>query len=95
MITNYFNDLRDKGIKVIQEDTCWIDIFCGYVLKNNLIKPDILERTLLKTVKVLKKGQSTKDVIALLRKFDLDFTPIDEKYNESMKEWAEILAEFN
>ena len=92
MIMNYFNDLREHGIEVIQEDTCWIDTFCSYVLKNNLMTPDTLERTLRKTVKVLKEGHTTKDVISLLRRFDIDYTPIDEQYEISLTKWKEILC---
>ena len=91
-MTNYFNDLRAKGIEVRQNDTIWIDIFCGYVLKKKLITPDQLNKALHKTVDVLKKGQSTADAIDLLRKFDIDYTPIDKQYEISLTKWKELLC---
>ena len=92
-MTNYFNDLREHGIEVIQEDTCWIDIFCNYILKNKIMSHDKLQRTLKRTVEILSEGQTTKDVIELLRKFDIDYQPIDAAYEESTKEWDEILKD--
>ena len=92
MITNYFNDLRNKGIEVIQEDTCWICCFTTYVLENKILSKDVINRTLNKTIQVLEKGKTTKDVIALLRKFDIDYQPIDELYELSLTEWKEILC---
>lgn len=91
-MTNYFNDLRAKGIEVRQNDTIWIDIFYGYVLKKKLITPDQLNKALHKTVNVLKKGQSTADAIDLLRKFDIDYTPIDKQYEISLTKWKELLC---
>ena len=94
-MTNYFNDLRDHGIEIIQKDTCWIDIFCRYVLEKKLISHDTLCRTLQKTLKVLSKGQTTKDVIDLLRKFNIDYSPIDKIYNQRKAEWDAILSELD
>ncbi len=92
MITNYFNDLRDNGIIVIPDDTCWIDTFVNYVLKNKLISHDKLKRALERTIKVLSKGQTTKDVIDLLRKFNIDYQPIDALYQEKINNWKKILG---
>ena len=95
MIINYFNDLREHGIVVVQEDTCWIDTFCNYVLKNKVLSEATLERALKRTLKVLSAGQTTKDVIDLLRKFDIDYEPIDAAYQEAEKEWNQILGKLD
>lgn len=88
---NYFNALRDKGIEVKQEDTVWLDAFLFYVLKNNLIHHKTLRAALDKTIVVLKEGQTSTDAINLLKKFDIDYEPIEKLYQERLKEWEEIL----
>ena len=89
-MTSYFNALRDKGIKVNPEDTLWINTFVDYVTKNNLISIDKLNLALDRTLEVLTKNQTSKDVVNLLRKFNIDYTRIDERYLETLKRYNEI-----
>ena len=90
MMMNYFNDLREHGIIVNSDDTLWIDIFCNYVIENNILKKTTVNKALHKTLKILNEGQTTKDVINLLRKFDIDYRPIDEKYQAAIKKYKEL-----
>lgn len=88
---DYFNKLREKGIVVIQADTVWLDAFLYYVIENNLIHHKTLRAALDKTINVLKEGQTSTDAINLLKKFDIDYEPIEKLYQERLKEWEEIL----
>lgn len=87
---NYFNDLREHGIIVDQDDTLWIDIFCNYVIENQILSKATVSKALHKTIEILSKGQTTKDVIDLLRKFNIDYEPIDKKYQEEIQKFNEL-----
>ena len=93
MMTTYFNALRDKGIKVNPEDTIWIDLFVRYVIKNKLMNREKLQLVLDRTLEVIKPGQTSKDVVELLKKFDIDYTPIDEKYLQRLNEYSELFKQ--
>lgn len=90
MLIMYFNDLRDKGIKVNPEDTLWIDLFVNHVKENKLLSDLTIRAALVRTLEVINQGQSTKDVIELLRKFDIDYTPIDAEYLARLNEYNEL-----
>ena len=87
----YFNELRKKGIVVIQADTVWLDAFLYYVIKNKLLPLKTLRAALNKTLCVLHEGQTSTDAINLLKKFDINYDPIEKIYQERLKEWEEIL----
>lgn len=89
-MTTYFNILREHDIKVYPEDTLWIDIFARYVIDNKLMPREKLVAALDRTIEVLSKNQSSKDVVALLKKFDIDYKPIDEYYETRLQEYKEI-----
>ena len=91
MMINYFNSLRDKGVEIIQEDTVWVDVFLFYVIDNNLISLKTLRAALDRTVELLKQGQTSTDAINLLKKFNIDYEPIEKLFQERLKEWKEIL----
>ena len=93
MLIMYFNALRDKGIKVNPEDTLWINIFADYVLKNDLISDALLNLALNRTLEVLTVNQTSKDVVALLKKFKIDYSPIDEKYLKELQRYNEIFKD--
>lgn len=89
-MTTYFNILREHDIKVYPEDTLWIDIFVRYVIDNKIMPRKKIVAALDRTIEVLSKNQSSKDVVALLKKFDIDYKPIDEYYEKRLQEYNEI-----
>ena len=93
MMTTYFNALREKKITVNSEDTIWIDLFARYVIKNKLMNREKLQLVLDRTLEVIKPGQTSKDVVELLKKFDIDYTPIDEKYLQRLNEYSELFKQ--
>ena len=90
MMTTYFNILREHDIKVYPEDTLWIDIFVRYVIEKKIMPREKIVAALDRTIEVLSKNQSSKDVVALLKKFDIDYKPIDEYYEKRLQEYNEI-----
>lgn len=88
---NYFNSLRANGVTVYPKDTIWIDAFITVVNKKKLIQPKVLEQALKKSLSILKEGNTSADAIALLKKFNIDYTPIEEHYQISLTKWKEIL----
>lgn len=89
-MTTYFNILREHDIKVCPEDTLWIDIFVNYVIDNKLMPREKLVAALDRTIQVLSKNQTSKDVVNLLKKFDIDYKPIDERYEKRLQEYNAI-----
>ena len=93
MMTTYFNTLREHDIKVYPEDTLWIDIFIRHVLKNKLMDREKIQLVLDRTLAVIKPGQTSKDVVDLLKKFDIDYTPINEEYLQKLNEYNELFTQ--
>ena len=92
-MTTYFNALREHDINVYPEDTLWIDIFIRYVIKNKLMDHEKIQLVLDRTLVVIKPGQTSKDVVDLLKKFDIDYTPINEEYLKKLNEYIELFTQ--
>jgi len=91
-ITTYFNELRARHISVLPEDTVWIDTFLTTCEKEHILSKRVKDNLLLKSLSLLKEGQTTKDVINLFRQIKkIDFTKIDEAYQISLTKWKDLL----
>ena len=98
----FINSLREKGIKIIPEDTMQIDVTFSYLLNNLILTPDELRQlnqNIVDYMVSLNKPQTTSDFLELMRKSKtlkgrfIDWVAIGKKAQELNEEWDRLLAE--
>ena len=98
----FFNQLREKGIQVIPEDTMYIDCTFSYLLNNGILTVDelrALNQNIVDYMVGLNKPQSTHDFLELMRKSNtlkgrfVDWVAIGKEAADLNKEWERLLAE--
>ena len=98
----FINSLREKGIKIIPEDTMQIDVTFSYLLNNLILTPDELRQlnqNIVDYMVSLNKPQTTSDFLELMRKSKtlkgrfIDWVAIGKEAQELNEEWDRLLAE--
>ena len=98
--TSLIKALRDKEIKVLSNDTAYIEIMWETILKSGLSIDSATELNH-KIVDYMKKGQSFTDYVELVKKskalkdYKIDWMAIDKKYQEEINRWTQMLNELN
>ena len=99
--TLLFNAMREKGIKVIPNDTLYIQIFENYLLDKKILTPDELIENNHGGIKFLldkiKEPTSTDFINAfkrskMLKGKTIDYEWIASIYGKQLKEWNELLG---
>ena len=98
----FINSLREKGIKIIPEDTMQIDVTFSYLLNNLILTPDELRQlnqNIVDYMVSLNKPQTTSDFLELMRKSKtlkgrfIDWVAIGKEAQKLNEEWDRLLAE--
>ena len=98
----FINSLREKGIKIIPEDTMHIDVAFSYLLNNGILTPDelrALNQSIVDYMVGLNKPQTTSDFLELMRKSKtlkgrfVDWVAIGKEAADLNAEWDRLLKE--
>ena len=96
-----FQALREKGVKVIQEDTCYIMVMWGEIFYKCGVKAETIQQLNHKIVDYMKEGQTSKDYIEyvknsqLVSSLKIDWDKVQKEYEKEYAEWQEILNSLN
>ena len=96
-----FQALREKGVKVIQEDTCYIMVMWGEIFYKCGVKAETIQQLNRKIVDYMKEGQTSKDYInyvknsQLVSSLKIDWDKVQKEYEKEYAEWQEILNSLN
>ena len=98
--TTLFQALREKGVIVIQDDTCYISVMWGYY-QDAGVKIETVQELNHKIVDFMKEGQTTQDYIAFVKKskvlqdYPIDWKKMEAEYEVEIAEWHRILDELD
>ena len=90
--------LRDKGIKILADDTCYIDVMWTYVHKLGC-PIEMIQDLNHKIVDYMKEGQTFKDYLDLVKKskalkpYSIDWKHVEEQYLTELAKWNAVLDE--
>lgn len=95
-----FQALRERGVKVIPDDTCYICIMWG-AYQDAGIKIEEVQQLNHKIVDYMKEGQTSQDYIEFVKKskalqaYHIDWDKVQEEYEVEIAEWHRILDELD
>lgn len=91
-----FQALREKGVIVIHDDTCYICLMWEAYQKLG-VKIDLVQDLNHKIVNYMHEGQTSQDYINLVRKanalkdYQIDWDKLQQEYEVEIAEWHDIL----
>ena len=91
------NDLREKGVCVLADDTAYISVLWNYILSETSLGIDECRQLNRKLVAYLKQGSSFNEYKTLLKKsntlkkFNIDWKLIDKKTEDYIGKWNKLL----
>ena len=94
------NDMRDKGICVLADDSVWVNVLFGYLLNNKKVDGGTC-RTLNKKIldyMTTKSFSEYKDLIMksnTLKPYDIDWNYIERETQRINKEWNGLLDDMD
>jgi hypothetical protein len=92
--------LRKKGIRVLSDDTAYVEIMWIEIIKSGM-PVDAIVKLNHKIVDYMSKGQSFKDYVELVKKsnalkpYTVDWDKIKKDYEEEIALWDKALNELN
>jgi len=98
--TTLFQALRERGVKVIQDDTCYICVMWEAYARVG-VKIETVQELNHKIVDFMKEGQTTQDYIDIVKKsktlseYNIDWDKVQETYEKEIAEWHRILDELS
>lgn len=99
-VTSLSLALREKGIEVLGNHTCYIEIMWQHIIRKGMKEIDAIELNH-EIVGGMKSGQTVKDYIALVKKhiklkgYKVDWEAINKEYQVAIDEWTRILNEIS
>ena len=90
--------LREKGVKILSDDTCYIDVMWTYIYRHGC-PIEVIQDLNHKIVDYMKEGQVFADYLSLVRKakalqpYAIDWDKINSLYIKEVTEWNAMLDE--
>lgn len=90
--------LREKGVKILGDDTCYIDVMWTWIYRHGC-PIELIQELNHKIVGYMKEGQNFQDYLTLVKKakalqgYTIDWKTIQAIYEKEIAEWNELLDE--